>query len=93
MTPERWRRVKEIFAHASALAVEAREKYLTSLELDDAELHAEIVSLLAAHETADAVVDLSAADYLPNELRDTSADSWIGRRIGAYKLIALLGRG
>src|SRR5262245_26016017 len=93
MTPERWQRVKEAFTHANGLTAPERETYLATLKRDDAALHDEVVSLLEAHQTQHAVIDTPAANYLPDELTSAMSSRWLGRRVGAYELVALLGRG
>ncbi|HEY2780634.1 MAG TPA: protein kinase [Steroidobacteraceae bacterium] len=92
MTPERWTRVKILFERASALDRVSQLSFLDGACEEDAELRAEVASLLAAHATADAVVDRTATEYLPSMLEPANED-WQGRRIGAYELIACLGRG
>ncbi len=93
MTPERWERIKEIFSRASELEAASRLRYLDEACAGDADLRREAESLLAAHGAADAFVDRFAADYLPEGFCDADEDRWLGRRVGAYELIELLGRG
>jgi len=93
MTPELWQRVKDVFTHASALDAAARSLYLERSCGDDGELRAEVVSLLCAHATADAILDRPAGDYLPLSALEDPEDQWQGRRIGAYELVECLGRG
>ncbi|HYL70868.1 MAG TPA: protein kinase, partial [Candidatus Dormibacteraeota bacterium] len=93
MTPERWQRVKDVFAGAGALESAARERYLDDCCAEDAELRAEVVSLLAAHHTSDAILDRPASEYVSLGDVEPAVDPWIGRRIGAYELLAVLGHG
>ena len=93
MTPERWGRVKDVFAQASELDTASQRSFLEHACRNDDELQAEVASLLCAHATADAVVDRSAVEHLPPQALESSAEDWQGRRIGAYELLACLGRG
>ena len=93
MTPERWQHVKEVFAQASALDTAVREPYLEQACGPDSELRAEVMSLLCAHATVDAIVDRPAGDYLPLSALATQEEDWQGRRLGAYQLLECLGRG
>jgi serine/threonine protein kinase len=94
--PERWQRVKELFSAVSSLSGAERSAYLAAACADDRELRAEVDSLLAAHETADAIVDRSAAEMAgesASELAARAPDRWLGRKIGAYEITALIGHG
>ena len=92
MTPERWQRVKQLFAAAEPLASAERHAYLDDSCGGDALLRAELDSLFAAHAVAEAAVDKPALAHL-GEWSDDGADPWLGRRIGAYEIVAAIGRG
>ena len=93
MTPGRWQRVKEVFAGVSELEPAARNAFLEDACATDEELRAEVMSLLEAHGTADAVVDRSAVEYVSFSGLEIAPEDWRGRRIGAYELLTFLGRG
>lgn len=93
MHSEHWRRVTELFSEASALEPQAQKSYLDEACRDDPGLRAEVESLLAAHGTAEAILDRPASDYLPEGALKPDVDRWLGRRIGAYQLVTLIGRG
>lgn len=71
MTPERWRRIEEVFTATIALAPFERASYLRDACGEDAELVREIESLLAsaegAHETLAETIGRSAAAIVPHE--------------------------
>lgn len=71
MTPERWRRIEEIFTAAITLAPIERSTYLRSACGEDAALVGEIEALLAsserAHETLEQTVGRSAASLVEHE--------------------------
>lgn len=93
MTPERWQRVKELFAATSALDAAAAAEFLAAACADDADLRAEVESLLGAHRVEEAIVDHPAVAQLPPEFTQVPGERWVGRRIGPYEIIALIGHG
>ena len=93
VTPDSWRRVREVFEQVSALDTAAQSPCLERACGDDVELRAEVESLLAAHAAADAIIDRSAVEYLPAGALEPPAEDWHGRRVGAYELLACIGRG
>jgi non-specific serine/threonine protein kinase/serine/threonine-protein kinase len=94
VTPERWQRVKDVFSAASALTDAERRRYLEEACRGDPELLAEIDSLLAAHAVEQAIVDRPApAQFAGDFMLQAAADRWLGERIGAYEIVALIGHG
>src|SRR3954453_14306083 len=85
MNPERWRRTKEILDITLRLPPAEREAYLTRVCEDDAELRAEVDSLLDAQE--------AAGDFLEGPLFKEPADPGMGARLGAYKVGERIGNG
>ena len=93
MNTERWKQVRVILDNAIELPAEGRDEYVEKSCRGDAELHAEVVSLLRSHERAgDNFLDTPAVD-LRSFAPDESKSSYIGRRIGVYKITAEIGRG
>ena len=91
MTRERWRQIEEIFHGAIDCAPADRSEFLDRHCGGDAELRAEVESLLAEQvaDTFLAVPIESAAHAVTRHV----ADVRIGQRIGAYRLTALIGQG
>lgn len=90
---DRWQQVKDKFLEALEREAHEREAWLERLKAEDPDLWREVESLLAAHAQSDAVLDGVAADYVAPESFADPEERWIGRRIGAYFVTALLGRG
>lgn len=92
MEAERWARIREVFERVMDVRVDKRRELLDSLCRDDAGLRREVEELLASAETTGDELDrviASAASGLSNEpLRDRRPS-----RIGAYRILDLLGRG
>jgi eukaryotic-like serine/threonine-protein kinase len=90
---DRWRRVGDLFAQALERPAGERTQFLRQACGSDAPLAAEVLSLLRAHEQANAgrFLDRPAASLDPTLLDDASP--LIGRQIGPYLVRAEIGRG
>src|SRR5262249_16888885 len=90
MTPERWKRVQEVFNGAVELPPTDRERFLQAACRGDAELRKEVDSLIASHEDAS-----SKFPALPSiEMSAPSVRSFgPGTRLGSYEVLAPLGAG
>jgi hypothetical protein len=93
MTPEFGQRVKEVFEQVRELDDAGSRAFVAGACDNDGELHAEVMSLLEADASAEAIVDRSAIEYLSPDTLEPAPEDWQGRRIGAYQLLACLGRG
>lgn len=95
MTPERWQQIKDVLAVAVPLKGRERTAYLGEMCADDAELRREVESLIAADEVAGTSFPLMPAANLGlvAGLLDAYRPERVGRRIGAYDLVAELGQG
>ena len=96
MTPERWKRVDELFNAALDLAAEQRAAYLQDVCGDDTELRQQVEHYLERFEQAGDFIEAPAAataSLLGEEAATREFDAMLGRRIGSYKLIRELGRG
>lgn len=99
MTPERWRQIKAVFAEALEQSSESRAAWVDARCASDAELKREVLSLLAAHgeETPKFPLDAVpaskvAAAFDEPSVRDAPSGR-VGMRVGAYRLVELIGRG
>jgi serine/threonine-protein kinase len=92
MTPERWKKLDALFHEVLELQGEARAAHLAKMCGDDGQLRAEAERLLAAHERESSFIDspIFAEDAA---LTDDGDESPVGRSIGHYKIVSLLGRG
>ena len=91
MTPERWRQIEEIFHGALDRVPADRKEFLDRQCGDDAELRAEVESLLS-QPVADTFLAMPIESAAHAVSRD-AADVRIGQRVGAYRLTALIGQG
>jgi eukaryotic-like serine/threonine-protein kinase len=96
MSPERWQRIETLFEQAMALPEAERGGFLDrECERDgpsDRELRAEVGELLASAPTAQGSLR-GAIAAAARTLASESVISQIGRRIGPFRLLALLGEG
>ena len=92
MTPERWNRVKEIFASALERDPSQRATYVEQACADDATLRVEVISLLEAHDTAEGFIEHEAAERVGLASAAPKKD-WIGQRLGPYRIVGEAGRG
>lgn len=89
MKPQRWQQIKAALHQALELRPELRDEFLDKIGAEDAELRGELESLLAAHaEARDEFLNTPAA-----AASEFVTHPWIGRSIGAYRLIELIGTG
>jgi eukaryotic-like serine/threonine-protein kinase len=90
---QRWQRLTEIFDAALERAPADRGRFLDDACASDPELRAEVESLLAAHDRADAFLEQSAA---PAAIALASASSdrrSPGEMLGTYRIEREIGRG
>jgi serine/threonine protein kinase len=97
MKPERWQELDQLFHAGLERAPEERADFLDEACADNQQLRKEVEALIAAHEQAVSFIENPAleveARLLANEQSDPGAESMVGKTIGHYRLIALLGSG
>ena len=92
MTPERWRRVDELFHSALERDRAERADFLRGACAGDEGLRREVEKLIAAHEKDGSFIDSPA--YADTELlADDQAVLTAGQRLGPYKVISRIGSG
>jgi eukaryotic-like serine/threonine-protein kinase len=93
MDQERWRALKNIFWAAADCEPGTRAAYIEKACGDDTELRAEIESLLAAHAVNDGFIEQPASRHSLGLWKAEDGPSWIGRRLGSYRIVEEIGRG
>jgi len=93
--PSRWERLRASFATALDLDPGVRERWLRDLGDADPDFAAELRTLLAAHAAPAGALERGAAIArgLLGAHAGEDADERVGTRVGAYRLLRLLGRG
>jgi eukaryotic-like serine/threonine-protein kinase len=92
MQAQRWQQTKEIFFAALDREPATREAFLREACAGDEEMLAEVRSLLAAHADSDTGDFITNPPTLP-EPAVAARISWIGRRLGGYRVVEELGHG
>ena len=93
MTPERWQQVERLYHAALERAPAERAAFLDEACADDADLRAEVDSLLAAAAGGDAFLEASALEVTARALAAELPRLAVGQRLGAYEILAPLGAG
>jgi eukaryotic-like serine/threonine-protein kinase len=93
VTPERWRRINELFLSTIELEPNERSDFLKQACTEDASLLKELELMLTSHEEATSFIETPAIESAASLLLEEQNLSMVGRRIGQYKVISELGRG
>src|SRR5690348_11066411 len=92
MSTQSWLRAKELFAAAQEQPAAQRDAWLRDQCADDTELYSEVAALLAAQEQPDSLLDAGGQRLLEPLIGTAETDTArTGERIGAYRLLQLLG--
>jgi serine/threonine protein kinase len=92
MEPERWQQIESIFQAALKRDSANRAVFLDGACWDDAELRAEVESLLAAHEQAGSFIQAPALE-LAAQMTTPQIGAAVGHTVGPYKITQWLGAG
>ncbi|HEX8266306.1 MAG TPA: protein kinase [Pyrinomonadaceae bacterium] len=90
---EKWKKIEEAVIEASQMSGEERERWLAEFCGGDAELRAEIDSLLAFEDEAESFLERSADSYAAKILPDGEEPQIAGKQFGHYRIIREIGRG
>jgi len=103
VTPELWERVEGFFVNVADLDEKEREERLKAISKTDPELYDELKSLLEAHDEADELLGglenlVSQPDFEATPASEEGASGpdpygLIGRTVGRYEVMGLLGAG
>ncbi len=89
-----WQRLAALWDQAAGLDTVARERFLLTLAGREPHLARELASLLAHHDGSCALDQpLLATPTAVEAVTPPLSDPWIGRQLGAYRLIEKLGEG
>ena len=91
-TPADIQRLQDLFEQALDQPTENRREFLEGLIPDSPLLRDEVLAILAAHDRAEGSLGGPISNSL---LEDTAArkDAWIGKRVGSYEIVRLIGAG
>lgn len=91
MTAERWAQIDALLNRVLALQPDARVRFIEGETAADADLRAEVLSLLTQMDTRDDVLDRSALLAFARTTLMPQLEE--GERIGAFRIVSLLGHG
>jgi len=91
MSPERWRRVEDLFHAALERAPEQRQAFLDGASNGDTELRRQVDRLLSKEEQAGSFLERPAIGDMTATL--TAAGFVIGQQFGPYRIVCPLGAG
>jgi serine/threonine protein kinase/WD40 repeat protein len=92
MNQERWSQIEDMFHRVLAARDDERARLLDALRGHDLELHQEVLTLLeSASDTGDLIREVVVAEA--GSLTAAAHASAVGRRVGVYRLRAVLGEG
>jgi serine/threonine protein kinase/tetratricopeptide (TPR) repeat protein len=94
MTPERWEQVSEALDKALRYSPAHRQAYLAEIAHTDPELSREIESLLTSYQEAGAEFLNTPAQQTTQEDQGSPVrQTLLGKRLGAYQIVELIGAG
>jgi len=93
MKPDRWQQIDRLLDPALELDAEERAAFLDEACAGDAELRAEVESLLAAHEQAGSFIEAPAMDAAARLSIADNETLAAGQTIGHYEIRAYIGAG
>jgi len=93
MTPERWEQVGKLYQAALALQPDKREIFLDDACDDDTAMRKEVESLLAAKDEAGSFLEAGAMKDAAKMLVEEKSLSLVGKELGHYQVLSLLGAG
>lgn len=93
MTPERWKQIEQLYHSALKLEPSERDAYLDNACAADEALRREVESLLDYQGRAESFMKAPAVEVAVKGWTDNQAQSLLGRQVGAYKVLSLLGSG
>ena len=92
MTPERWEQINKLYYAALQVEATEREHFLEESCQGDVDLRTEVETLLATHEKAGEFLGNPAIDEVARQVAEEPS-LLVGRQLGPYQVLDLLGKG
>jgi len=93
VTPERWKRIEELYDRALAREPGERERFLAEACGGDEELRREVDSLLSNAEQGEDFLERPALEVAARRYVSTVMVDLTGRKLGRYEVLSRVGRG
>ncbi len=92
MTPDRWEQINRLYYAALEVETKERARFLEESCPGDSGLRAEVETLLAMHEKAGEFLARPALEEVARQIPE-EPPSLVGRQLGPYQILGLLGSG
>ena len=93
MKPERWRQIERLYNQALEIKESQRTVFLREACAGNADLRQDIEQLLAEEPDAASFLEKPALREIAHEFAASLSSSWVGRQIGNYQFVSLVGAG
>jgi serine/threonine protein kinase/Tol biopolymer transport system component len=93
MKPERWQKIEQLYHAALERQENQRAAFLHEVCAGDDALRRDVESLLLHENGANSFLDAPAMEVAVKMLGEEQGQSMIGRQLGAYQVVSLLGAG
>src|SRR5262249_21008513 len=93
MTPNRWEQINRLWDAALEVAEAERPVFLEQACHGDAELRREVESLLASDQQAGGFLESPGLEVVAEAMAAQGPPSLVGRLLGPYQILSLLGAG
>src|SRR5262245_58099669 len=93
MKPERWQQIEKIYYDARKLDRDQRAAFLDQVCAGDEALRKEVESLLDSDAQAGDFLATPAFRVAAEEIAEEQSRSLVGRQVGHYRILSLLGAG
>lgn len=93
LDPQRWQAIKVLVADGLALPAEERANFIERSSDGDEALREELRSLIDAGAAEGSALDRPPAERMLQALAPHAPSGWVGRRLGPWRLTALIARG
>src|SRR5258708_28732720 len=91
MTPERWKQIDQLLEAALECEATQQANLIAKASESDEQLRGELESLLASHRQADTFIEIPASNLAATLLTDSQSLRVVGRTLGRYQIVSLLG--
>jgi serine/threonine protein kinase len=93
MTPDRWKLIEQLYHSALKQQPSRRSAFLQEACGGDETLRREVESLLAHQQSSEGFIEAPALEVAAKLMDEKHTVTLVGRQIGAYKILSLLGAG
>src|SRR5262247_3249909 len=93
MKPERWHKIEKLYHSALEREADQRTAFLAEACAGDDSLRREVESLLTHQSKAEYLMETPVMEVAAKAIAEDSTTSIVGRNLGHYQILSLLGKG